>query len=290
MVILGGSWPAYDRAAKFREDLEATILEIRESGASVVLLGLVPVQSSYNRECEQRWARLGRSSCSGQQVRNKGLGFNTYLSRLAREDDGIAYLEVGAAICDPEWCPAYLDDRPIYYDGSHLSMRGSFRVGEYLIATGQAKDWIEAISGSTTGWKGPGVAGAPEWRRRPRPLELPAVDSVDRQLLAGIALWNPYAVVSDATIEDGDVRRRKIVIEFEQAEAGEVGASLVRRMKAAGFRLTSSSTPKGGERFNFRADGGVRATILVLPRRAIERAGSDATGRLEIIHTRQGGS
>ena len=290
VVILGGSWHAYDRVAEFRADLEATIHEIRAGGARVVLLGRVPVQSSYNRECDRRWARLGRSNCSGQQVRNKGLGFNTYLSRLAREYDGMAYLEVAAAICDAEWCPAYLDGRPIYYDGSHLSMRGSFRVGEHLIATGQARDWIEAISGSAEGWKGPETTGALEWRGQPKPPELPAVDGIDRQLLAGIALRAPYAVVSDATFKEDGARKRKIVIEFEQAEAGAVGTELVMRMKAAGFRLTSSSTPRGGERFNFRADGGVRATILVLPRRAIESANSDATGAVEIIHTRQGGS
>lgn len=290
VVILGASWPAYDRDADFRKDLVATIREIRSAGARVVLLGRVPLHSSYNRECDQRWARLGRSNCSGQQVRNKGLGFNTWLSGLAREDSGITYLEVGAAICDADWCAAYLDGRPLYYDGSHLSMRGSFRVGEHLIATGQARDWIEAISGSAEELKGAEAAGTPEWRGQPKPLELPAADGVDRQLLAGVALRVPYAVVSDATIEEDGVRRRKIVIEFEQAEAGAVGTELVMRMKAAGFRLTSSSTPRGGERFNFRADGGVQATILVLPRRAIESANSDATGAVEIIHTRPGGS
>src|SRR5690606_40271967 len=118
---------------------------------------------------------------------------------------------------------------------------------------------------------------------------LPIYD-VDRQLLAGIALRVPYKVVSDAKIEQPGTRQRKIVIEFEQAEAGQFAAELVRHMKVAGFRVTGTSTPRGGERFNFRADGGVRATILVLPRRARKPADSAATGSVEIIHTRPVGS
>ena len=290
VVILGGSWSAYDREPGFRDDLEATIREIRANDARVVLLGRVPRQPSYNRECDRRWARLGRSNCSGQQVPNRGLAFNNWLAGLARGDSGIAYLDVGTAICTPEWCPAYLNDRPIYFDGSHLSMRGSFRVGEHLIATGQAKEWIEAISGSAAGWKGVEAPGTLAWRGQPKPLDLPAVDDVDRQLLAGIALRVPYKVVSDAKIEQPGTRQRKIVIEFEQAEAGQFAAELVRHMKVAGFRVTGTSTPRGGERFNFRADGGVRATILVLPRRARKPADSAATGSVEIIHTRPVGS
>ena len=290
VVILGGSWSAYDREPDFRDDLEATIREIRANDARVVLLARVPRQPSYNRECDRRWARLGRSNCSGQRVPNRGLAFNNWLAGLARADSGIAYLDVATAICTPEWCPAYLDGRPIYFDGSHLSMRGSFRVGEHLISTGKARDWIKAISGSTAGWKGAQPPGTYQWRGQPKPLDLPAADAIDRQLLAGIALDVPYTVVSDVTIEQPGTRQRKIVIEFEQAEAGSLAAELVRHMRIAGFRVTGSSTPRGGERFNFRAEGGVRATMLVLPRRAMEPTNSVATGTVEIVHIRPDGS
>jgi len=288
VVIFGASWASYDKAPGFHDDLLATIAEVRATGARVVLLGRVPTLASYSRECDMRWARLGGSAiCSNQKVRNKGLAINNYLAGLARQDSGMAYLDVGLAICDTEWCPAYLDGRPIYFDRSHLSMRGSWRVGERLIATGQAKDWIEAITGSTAGWKGPEGGGKHEWRGLLEPVQLPAADAADTQLLKGIALRVPYAVASDETTEDGDSRRRKIVIEFEEADARLIGTEISGRMRSAGFRPTGSSDVRGGQRFNFRADGGVRATILVRPRGAVELLNDQATGAMEIIHIRR---
>ncbi|GGK13388.1 acyltransferase [Luteimonas terricola] len=290
VVIFGASWSSYDKVPGFHDDLLATIAEVRATGARVVLLGRVPTLASYNRECDQRWARLGGStSCSNQNVRNKGLAVNNYLAGLASQDSDMAYLDVGSAICNADWCPAYLGGHPIYFDRAHLSMRGSWRIGEHLIATGQAKDWIKAISGSTAGWKGPDGGGNHEWRRLPAPLELPAADAADKQLLAGIALGVPYDVVSDEAAEEGAERTRKIVIEFEQVDARLIGSELAVRMGTAGFRQTGSSNVRGGQRFNFRADDGVRATILVRPRGAVDLRSDRAMGSMEVIHTRNSG-
>ncbi|TYT27130.1 acyltransferase [Luteimonas viscosa] len=286
VVIFGGAWESYDREPGFRPDLLETIAEVRASGARVVLLGQVPTLGTYNRECDMRWIRLGSANCSELKVRNKGRPINDYLASLATPDGAIAYLDISSAICDEASCPAYLDGKPIYFDRAHLSMRGSWRVGERLVATGQAGEWIRAIAGAeaassdlsanTYSWQSP---------QKPSPLDLPAEDAANRQLLKGLALDAPYAVVSDTTSTTQEGDRRKILIEFEQKDARTVGAEIVASMRAAGFRMTGASDVRGGQRFNFRAGEGVKVTVLVLPRGKFNAQKEQATGTVEVIHS-----
>lgn len=287
VVVLGAAWSSYERLDGFQEALVATIEEIRRSGVRVVLLGRVPVQSSYHRHCDRRWVRIGRSRCSEQAVPNTSIRINDLLASIAAEDPGVAYLEVGSAICGPESCPAYLDGVPIYFDKSHLSMRGSMRIGEHLISTGRASAWISAISGIPEVAAADGEAGTS--RSSPVPPPLPAADPMEERLFRGIALRVPYTIISDVgSVQDGR-RLRKIVLEFEKADSRFLGAQVSRQMAQEGFRATGSRSVRGGQRSNFRADGGLRATILVLPRGLDNTGEGQVTGSMEVILSRPAG-
>lgn len=97
----------------------------------------------------------------------------------------------------------------------------------------------------------------------------------------GIALSVPYAVISDDWMDEGENRKRKIVIEFERADAGSIGREITESMLKARYRLTGTSEARGGERFNFRGDPGVRVTILVRPRGAVTLQNDASTGNIE---------
>lgn len=97
----------------------------------------------------------------------------------------------------------------------------------------------------------------------------------------GIALSVPYAVISDDWTDDAENRKRKTVIEFERADAGSIGREITESMIKARYRLTGTSQARGGERFNFRGDPGVRVTILVRPRGAVALQNDASTGNIE---------
>nr|WP_298125408.1 hypothetical protein [uncultured Pseudoxanthomonas sp.] len=97
----------------------------------------------------------------------------------------------------------------------------------------------------------------------------------------GIALSVPYAIISDDWTDDAESRKRKTVIEFERADAASIGREITESMIKARYRLTGTSEVRGGERFNFRGDPGVRVTILVRPRGAVALQNDASTGNIE---------
>lgn len=118
----------------------------------------------------------------------------------------------------------------------------------------------------------------------------PTADAAPRaetrsELPEGIVLDVPYTLISDEWFEEEGARKRKTVIEFEQADAGAIGRQLSNSMAAAGYRLTGSSEARGGERFNFRGDPGLRVGILVRPRGAVALQNSKSTGNIEFGYT-----
>lgn len=104
------------------------------------------------------------------------------------------------------------------------------------------------------------------------------------ELPEGIVLEVPYTLITDEWIEEEGARKRKTVIEFEQADAGAIGQQLSNSMLAADYRLTGSSEARGGERFNFRGDPGLRVNILVRPRGAVALKSSKSTGNIEVSY------
>lgn len=114
----------------------------------------------------------------------------------------------------------------------------------------------------------------------------PATTLVQRDdLPKGLALDVPYTVVSDEWVEEESERKRKVVVEFQKATTASVGEAVTNSMIAARYRLTGQSEARGGVRFNFRADEGVRASILVRPRGFVKLQNPESTGNLEFSYT-----
>lgn len=105
------------------------------------------------------------------------------------------------------------------------------------------------------------------------------------ELPEGIALDVPYTVISDEWAAGDGVRKRKTVIEFEQTDVAGVVHQLRDTMAAANYRFTGASETRGGERVNFRGDPGLRVTILVRPRGAVELHNSASTGNIEFEYS-----
>ena len=45
-------------------------------------------------------------------------------------------MDVVRVVCPRNGCSPYLHGKPVYYDHGHLSMTGSWEIGEELVATG----------------------------------------------------------------------------------------------------------------------------------------------------------
>jgi hypothetical protein len=145
-VALAGQWSVHNGNRQFIGALRRTVLELRASGHRVVLLAQVPSFPGFGRECETRWMRVGGGDCTGQgSIKDAGqTSVNRRLQQLATET-GASHLDVHDVLCRDGRCSPYLDGKPAYFNWSHLSREGAWRVGRNLAASANYDAWLQAL-------------------------------------------------------------------------------------------------------------------------------------------------
>ncbi|NOQ14558.1 MAG: acyltransferase family protein [Methyloprofundus sp.] len=139
-VIVGVSWNYYYSKTEFKKRFEKTIDQLSKNVNHIILLGKVPVFPGYNKECEVRAIRLGSLHCSTRF--NNSLQehmSNHWLRTIAKKYSNIEYFDIRSQLClEGKECSPYLNDKPVYYNGGHLSMMGSEQIGKKMIQTKDA--------------------------------------------------------------------------------------------------------------------------------------------------------
>ena len=136
-VFLGAQWSSHSKNPNFERDLERTLRTIRKMGKRAVVLGMVPRFPSYNRNCENRRLRLPMVDCQARagEGGNSNRKLNKQLQAIAKVNHAY-YMDVSRVLCTRTGCSPYLNDHPVYYDPGHLSMEGSWEIGQKLVETG----------------------------------------------------------------------------------------------------------------------------------------------------------
>ncbi len=135
-VIVGVSWNYYYSKEGFKKRFEKTIDQLSKNVKNVILLGKIPLFSSYNKECEVRSIRLNNLNCSTRF--NNSLNeheSNVWLRKIVKKYQNIKYFDIRNQLCKNGVCSPYLNGKPVYYNGGHLSMIGSEQIGKSMIET-----------------------------------------------------------------------------------------------------------------------------------------------------------
>ena len=105
--------------------------DIRRTGAKVVLPLPTPVLKAPPFRCVDRWTRSNEICAGGMAIdREEFLALRApvvqALKELAAEDDGVTVFDPAEALCPPAaQCSAFLNGRPLFFDGDHLSAYGN---------------------------------------------------------------------------------------------------------------------------------------------------------------------
>lgn len=130
-LVLGGQWSAYvDNRERFEASLRETVRTLSRNH-TVILLAQVPQMKGLTRDCEERAIKLPMIDCRDQFSYRmaRESASNSFLETLARETPNTHYYSINQIICPSGRCSPYLDNRLIYFDRSHLSMRGAQLLG-----------------------------------------------------------------------------------------------------------------------------------------------------------------
>lgn len=269
ILVLSGAWTTYFRAEGFSADLKRTIDQISSAGIKIVLIGEVPKFDSYDRNCEIRAIRIGGGNCQNRQLipDNGPASADVILAKLAASSPAVAYLDLRPILCRAGTCSPYLDGHPVYYNATHLSMAGSWRIGEKLFHSPAAERWSQALTGrplsSTAGFV------ANDETRDDKVILLPVI--------GGFLPDFPYNIRSQnkADAMDG---HGAIVLEFREKSISEVIVSVRKSMESKGFALAREQPSGLATRMDFTRAGFPTITANIGPLGKLAPRFPDATG------------
>jgi peptidoglycan/LPS O-acetylase OafA/YrhL len=138
VVIFSALWLSYDqRGAEFFPRLEVGLRALTERGQRVILLSQTTLLKDYDGRCYLKTLKLQQLQCAyrPQQIADEVVGVNSKLQALAARMPGVEYFDTNAYLCPQGQC-AVTDAQgvPNYFDGSHLNVRASRSLGEYIFA------------------------------------------------------------------------------------------------------------------------------------------------------------
>ncbi|WP_302478835.1 acyltransferase family protein [Achromobacter aegrifaciens] len=140
-VIVGGHWFGMDLGSgRAKPDIETTIAELSTRVRQVVVALSVPLFPTFDRQCDRKALMIPGTDCVPQRQRDIGfeVSINQFLSTLAKKYPNVVILDVTDFLCDATSCTPRFLGQSAYFDGIHLSLAGSERIG----AAATTKGWL----------------------------------------------------------------------------------------------------------------------------------------------------
>lgn len=149
-VIVGASWTAYynTRSVDFEEDFRATIAFLSEEVENVVIAKKIPIFREYDRQCAQKAISIPFMDCASRSrvIDNGDHEVNALIEKIVDEYENVGTFSVRDQICNGEFCYAYLNGLPIYYDSGHLSLLGSEMLGQKAVEGGAIPNVLKGLA------------------------------------------------------------------------------------------------------------------------------------------------
>ena len=135
-IILSAAWRMYGQHGQpFWDEVRSTVKTLAVKHR-VVLIGEGPRFKGYDRRCSEKALKIRWLDCaSAFSFEDKGTyPTNIRLAELAAETPNVSYIDFRSLTCPQGVCSPYDKHGPLYYDSAHLSMAGSWRLGERAVA------------------------------------------------------------------------------------------------------------------------------------------------------------
>jgi len=153
VVLISAAWSGYEsRHKSFMERFVETLIELTNDGKRVVLIGKAPTFPGYDRRCLQKARLYPMVDCSNppRPAADSIPEINHRLKLIAESFESVSYFDISDYICPEGSCKPYEDDgTPLYFDGEHLSMDGSWRIGSALLNKDGVPPQFRALGDST---------------------------------------------------------------------------------------------------------------------------------------------
>jgi hypothetical protein len=137
VVIISASWSDYaGRSDQFFAQLFATVRSLSEAGKYVLIMAKAPEITGYDWDClEKAHASASSAECPYTAAPRRYVEeANAQLKAFAAQTRNVGYFDVTPYLCHGGRCSAFdAEGFPIYFDAAHLSLPGSWRLGEEIL-------------------------------------------------------------------------------------------------------------------------------------------------------------
>lgn len=147
VIVMSAAWSTYQGAdTRFMSAVMRTAQKLVERDKKLVLVGKAPRFSDYDRLCAKKALAFPGMVCETRRIALPSAiaRANSTLQAFAQRTDGVEYLDFNSVLCEGGTCSPFAQDGyPLYFDPSHLSMVGSWRVGRAFLQKGRAPSFLE---------------------------------------------------------------------------------------------------------------------------------------------------
>lgn len=137
VVLISASWSIYQTTSeRFFDVFLATARALADQGKLVVIIGKAPVISTYDPLCWEKELSIPFMDCRPASVplREDIANANARLAVFAKNTPNVEYFDVNRYLCPDGKCSAFdRNGKRIYYNATHLSLDGSWELGNYIL-------------------------------------------------------------------------------------------------------------------------------------------------------------
>lgn len=139
VIVISSSWSVYQgMSERFLDAFFRMARRMAAEGKLVVIIGKLPVINAFDRLCAEKALSYPFLECKDNRVPvpEDVNTANERLRQFAQSTPNVRYFDATSYVCPNGRCSAYGPaGRVIYYDQSHLTMAGSWALGETIIAS-----------------------------------------------------------------------------------------------------------------------------------------------------------
>ncbi|MFJ3108933.1 MULTISPECIES: acyltransferase family protein [Pseudomonas] len=132
VVFISAQWATYSKNDMFYQDFEKQIALLSREVPKVVVGLQVPRFNKYDRQCAEKSQKIPGLNCESRStfLSSTDTATNKRIREIVSRYPNVTTFSVRDYLCGEGTCSAYLDGVPLYFDSSHLSMYGSYKLGK----------------------------------------------------------------------------------------------------------------------------------------------------------------
>lgn len=145
-LIISSFWTYYSEQSKtLLSDIENLVNEFPEKQ---IIIGLtVPMFARFDTQCYMKSVKIPEMNCESRDKvpYAEEYAINKDIRKLSRKYKNVSTFSFFDEICKENYCSSYLDGKPIYWDGYHLSGQGSELLGKRAVDQDKFPDSVRAL-------------------------------------------------------------------------------------------------------------------------------------------------